>query len=103
MELAHNIRDTSREAYREVKGKGVDTIQHKQILDYLRMVGRPLTRRQISQATGIENSTVAARVNTLIKDLGVLYEPYKDKCPISGINVNYVALVKSGHQSSFNF
>lgn len=48
-----------------------------------------MTRRMLSRATGIENSSVSARVNELVKE-GKLTEPVKEKCPITGVTVKWL-------------
>ena len=102
METQQDVRQTSKDAYHNIRANGVAATQFTQIINFLKEMGRPVTRRQIAQATGIESSSVSGRVHTLINAKEV-YEPYTDKCPISGINVNYVALVRQGHQQKFDF
>lgn len=76
------VRDTSEKAYKEINLEGVSGNQHRKILNFLR-TRTNLTRREIAQATGIEISAVAGRVNELIK-VGSLSENGIRRCSISG-------------------
>ncbi len=103
MATVHNIRESSREAYHEHTLSGARANQHRRIIKYLRQVGKPVTRKQIALATGIDSSTISPRIHELIHELDLIHETHKDKCPITGITVNYVALIPHGHQTAFNF
>jgi hypothetical protein len=58
------------------------------IVDYIAKHPHPApTRREIAKATGIETSSVSARVNKLLTDK-VLHELPRRKCSISGIKAH---------------
>ena len=64
------IRDTSRQAYNEIKHQGITDRQSLSIMFMVRganKIGIKPTRRDVSLQTGIESSSVSARVNSLIK------------------------------------
>jgi DNA-binding MarR family transcriptional regulator len=83
---SHIIRDTSLEAHDYVQQSGRATTQEQNILtlfnDNLHLT---FTRREVAAALHMETSTVAARINSLVK-AGALEEKPRRKCNISGIN-----------------
>lgn len=90
------VRPSSLEAYAEVKATGKAGNQEQAILDWLTQVNRAVSRRQIHAGTGIETSTVSARVNALIKRGAVHESAERYPCPITGIRVHLVELPKYG-------
>lgn len=85
--LHTNIRETSLEAHDYVQSSGRSNTQERNILTLLNdNLHLNFTRREVAAALHMETSTVAARINSLVK-AGELEEmPIKRKCNISGIN-----------------
>ena len=81
-----HVTDTSKGAYRGIKEDGTLGAQQRRILRVLEKSYGPMSRREISEATGIETSAVAGRVNKLI-ELGLLLEHPRRKCRFSKINI----------------
>jgi predicted ArsR family transcriptional regulator len=77
------ITTTSALAYQRLKADGTHGVQWSRILRTLRKRRKPMTRRELSVATGIEPGAVAGRVNQLVKD-GLVQETEKRRCRISG-------------------
>ena len=96
----HNTANTSKESYSQHVSSGNKQRQRALILeeisaqssgfDYL-FQGGGLTRRQISNITGIELGATAGRVNLLIKD-GLLVDKGTVKCSTTGRMVGLVGL-----------
>ena len=92
------IRHTSIQAYQKLKEQGIINAQEYEIVTYLLHTGnKAMTRREICEGTGFLVSSVAGRVNRLIKNK-VLAESLKRKCKISGFRVTtvYVHLNNQG-------
>ncbi len=84
------IRQESINAYRHLKKTGIINQQEFDIVDYLLRTGnKAMTRRELSEGTGILISSIAGRVNRLLKKK-VLAESLKRKCKISGMKVTPV-------------
>jgi hypothetical protein len=75
------VADTSIEAYKEHKAKGLVGKQAQAILDFM-TPGVSYSRREISQKSGLELSSVCGRVNELLA-IGMLVEGSKRKCLIT--------------------
>lgn len=63
-------------------------IQKTQIMKALLKYPNGASRHMLSVATGLPTATVSARVNTLVY-LGRIKERGKDKCPITGVTVQW--------------
>lgn len=76
------IRDTSRAAYVDISERGVLQDQERQIMLWCHLLppNAKFLRKEIGKALNMQNSTVSARVNRLVK-LGYLEElaEVKDK------------------------
>ncbi|EJP74725.1 MULTISPECIES: MarR family transcriptional regulator [unclassified Campylobacter] len=83
------IADTSINGYKASMEK--HEAQRVIILRELEKHPEGMTRRMLSRATNIETSTISARVNELIK-AQVLDEPFRDKCPITNIEVKWLQI-----------
>lgn len=96
------IAETSRQAYSELKESGKVLTQSNSIVecieqrvlscDYKTQGG--LSRRQIAKLLGMDKSTVAARVNKLIKD-NLLESTGVFKDPVTNVSVGLVRLPRS--------
>lgn len=86
------VRNTSREAYREIEAEGLTGTQKRQIYLCLETVDKPLSRREISKYLGLETSSVAARVNAMIEDGHLEEIPKAMPCPITGRLVHHVRI-----------
>lgn len=75
------VKDTSLEAYIGINEDGVAITQRGQIYNTL-VMGR-MTRRELSQLTGIEINAVCGRVNELLK-MGLIHEFESRPCSVSG-------------------
>lgn len=82
------IRSSSIAAFHASKPKRVP--QYEQVLAALVSNGGPMTRRQLSIATGVEFCSIPDRVNTLINRGDVSELPDKAKCPVTGQSVYWV-------------
>ena len=92
------VRSESINAYRRLKANGTINQQEFDIVDYLLKTGnKALTRREISEGTGILISSIAGRINGLINKK-VLAESLNRICNISGMTVTpvYVELTNQG-------
>lgn len=86
----HRVRDTSIEAYREIKESGLLSEKRFLVYDILFEHG-PLTAGQVvlmgrKLKSVIHTSAFQTRL-TELRDLGVVYEVKKDNCPLTGRNV----------------
>ncbi len=75
------VADTSIEAYKEHKAKGLVGKQAQAILDFM-TPGVSYSRRELSRKMGLELSSVCGRVNELLA-IGMLTEGAKRKCLIT--------------------
>lgn len=77
-----NVKETSIEAYDELKRNNRITPLQQKILDFMRVKNKYYTRKEIAKALDMETSTVSARVNELIfyQEIDVIG---KKICPIS--------------------
>lgn len=78
---------TSIYAYHGVQAHGTETRQKEQIVACVKRAvaagGTGLTRREISQATGIEPGAVGGRCNALVRD-EKLKDGHKRPCTVTG-------------------
>jgi len=82
--LKRNVRDTSIEAYLDLRDSGRAETQKDKILMLFRFSREPMTNREMAFALGMEPSTVSARRNELIEE-GKMKMAGKRKCKITGI------------------
>ena len=73
---------TSKKTYADIQAKGLTERLQIKIYDVVARSNVHLTRREIAHHTGLENGSVAGRVNKMIEN-GVLEEGPKRKCRIS--------------------
>ena len=86
---------TSREAYEDLKASGKERTQRGKILGaVLAFQARGITRREISQLTGLELGAVAGRVNDMVTD-GLLREDGTVVCGTTQKSVGVVFPVVS--------
>ncbi len=84
------IKQTSLDAYIELKCNGKIQAQQKEILAKM-IPANEYTRRELAVLTKIETSTISARVNSMLGTLiGVTG---KRKCRISGRNVESIQMI----------
>lgn len=88
------VRSTSIEAHRKLKESGKLTAQQSQVIAWVRLQPRPVTRGEIKRGTGLEINAVAGRVNELLHDFErpQLLEVAKQRCSVTGEVVNAVTL-----------
>tara|TARA_X000001382_G_C3043634_1_gene138694 strand:- start:250 stop:528 length:279 start_codon:yes stop_codon:yes gene_type:complete len=84
-------RRTSRISYKDLIETGRQGTQVKSILKLL-STGESLSRREIADVVRLETSSVAGRVNTLIK-MGIVQENKMRKCLISKKLVKPVSII----------
>jgi DNA-binding MarR family transcriptional regulator len=93
------IRSSSIQAYSNLLVTGQITKQEHKILKYLNKVYLngidSVSRKQISDATGLEVNAVSGRVNRLVEVKFIDEEPEKRACPITGSTVIFVSLTRS--------
>jgi hypothetical protein len=89
---AEGVRETSKQAYKEHSGSGAKDSQINKIYTLLLRSKLPMSRREISRATGIENSAVAGRVTGMLEG-GLLEECGARKCSISGKLINQLRAI----------
>tara|TARA_R100001369_G_scaffold82140_1_gene113683 strand:+ start:232 stop:492 length:261 start_codon:yes stop_codon:yes gene_type:complete len=80
---------TSIEAYRTITQDGTVGQQAEEILTYLKIQGKPMTNKEIQRSTGLEISSVSARVNDLKKHNKVVVVG-KRPCEVTGVTVTIV-------------
>lgn len=98
--MTHNIRSTSMEAYFDLLQSGQLQEQEYLIVSFLHTVGATRarhintwrSRKQIAKKLGLDTSTVAGRVNRLVKNKILEEDAHRSPCPISGRNVIKVRL-----------
>jgi predicted transcriptional regulator len=83
-----NVRNTSKEAYAELKDEGTLGKQEETILSVMKE-GWNYSLQEISQLTGIAINAVSGRVNGL-KKKGWLVECEKRPCSVTGKNITPV-------------
>lgn len=86
-----SVRFTSLEAYRALIASGKNASQVERVYAALLASGRPMSRRELSVATGIEISSIPRTVADLLR-LGLVHELEGEPCPISGNLVRPIAL-----------
>ena len=84
------IKQSSLDAYIELKGKGKMQAQQKTILQKM-IPNLDYTRRELAALTGIETSTISARVNAMLNTF--ISVTGKRKCRISGKTVESIAVI----------
>ena len=82
------VRDTSIEAYHDMKGSGELSVRQQEVLAALER-GRDYSRAEIAMASGLRLSSVCGRVNELIK-LGRIAEAPIRACKVTGRTVHPV-------------
>lgn len=87
-----NVRETSKEAYEYCQEHGITQGQQKEIVRAMIEKGKPMTRHEIAHRTGIETSSVSARVNKMLKEKA-LEETAKITCQITGRQAYGVKLI----------
>lgn len=81
------MRESSLEAYGQVRASGKAGTQEQDILAFL--TGRQaMSRRQIAHALKLETGTCAARVNALVKRGALVESENRYPCPITGVRVH---------------
>ena len=83
------VTQTSLHSYDALKASGFKG-QHSAICSRMER-GKVYSRRQVAKVCGLETSTVAARVNDLVK-FGQVVEVGTIKCPITGKHVGAIKL-----------
>ena len=73
------VRKTSLNSYFYIRGNGIDLNQKGKIIDKLFVVGRPLTRAELSKQSDMRINAICGRVNELITD-GYIREVGKRLC-----------------------
>jgi hypothetical protein len=94
-----NVNATSINCYRANQPK-YDK-QRDIILNYIASQKVPPTRREISNATGIELTSVAGRCNELLHTYDAIIDAGTRKCSLSGITAHTLK-VKPAQQQLFN-
>ena len=102
----NNIAETSKASYRELNESGKKIKQRTAIIDCLELFSSfelyqsqgGFSRRQIADVLQMDNSTVGARVNKLIKDK-LLESAGTFKDPVTNVSVGLVRL-PAEHQLS---
>lgn len=84
-----NMTDTSLEAFSDLKKSNTLQQQQRQIINVM-IPGKVYTRRELALYSGLETSTVSARVNSMI-DIRVQVVGKKQD-PITGKNVQALML-----------
>ena len=89
-----NVRDTSLEAYDDLKVEGILGAQQSDIMElFVLYRNRDFTRSEIAHETGIRLSAVCGRVNELIK-AGHLVDDDRRQCRITGRSCHAVKRAK---------
>lgn len=83
-----NVRDTSIEAYDEMKGSGKLTNMQRKVLDAM-ATGRDYSRAELAKSTGMQLSSICGRVFEL-KEKGRIAEAPIRPCKITGKTVHPV-------------
>jgi hypothetical protein len=96
--MSQNVRESSQIAYDTLKTADLGR-QEKQVLAGVALLIRTgqhadgwVSRRQIATITGLETSTVAARVHSLIAARRLVESGELQPCPVTGRNVHMVGL-----------
>jgi len=92
----HNTASTSIENYHfKIKGEHEDK-ENERVLDAVKRL-QPCTGRVIWQSLNkeIENSSIARCLNNLKKGNKII-SPYSDKCPVTGVKVQWYVTVDNG-------
>lgn len=82
---------TSIHAYHDHEASGKASTQRARIMAYMRHQTRPVSRREIARALGLETSTVSGRVNELM-DVGIVAVG-RMQCPVTGKKVHALKAV----------
>ena len=88
-----SVASSSIETYHNIKSDGTTNAQRVQITLCLRDNDEPMTRREISKATGLEPGAVGGRVKELI-EIEYLSDCAKRKCTVTGRLVKTVDLTE---------
>jgi hypothetical protein len=94
------IAETSLDAYDRVKETSLSP-QCARIMDFMRLIKQPRTRRQISAALQMEYSTACARVNDLVRDKKLTEDGTRQKNFDTGASGKLVSLPTVGQVSLF--
>ena len=104
--MSQNVRESSLMAYDTLKTADLGR-QEKQVLAGVALLIRTgqhtdgwVSRRQIARLTGLETSTVAARVHSLIAAHRLVESEDLTPCPVTGRNVHMVALPGAGGRAA---
>jgi hypothetical protein len=91
--MLHNIRQTSLEAHDYVQSSGKAETQENMIINLMED-NRHLdfTSRELASTLSMETSTMAARVNSLVKAGKILEMTNRRKCSVSGITAAVLQL-----------
>lgn len=83
-----NVKDTSRDAYTTLSLFGLESKLSKMQQSIINQMqyDQEYTRKELAVKTGMETSTIAGRVNELVKS-GAIKITGKKICPISNKNV----------------
>ncbi len=84
------VRDTSREAYRDLKLTGKAQSRAMTIYAWVAEHG-PATRAEIAEGTKIRINAVTGRVNELIKRGLLVESAFRRECPVTGYKAHFVA------------
>lgn len=90
-------RATSISAYHELADSGELSRQEAIIFKVIMAAVKPLTLREIQQATGIDINAVSGRVHGL-KGKGLVVEHTQRKCSVTGRMVTPVAVIREPKQ-----
>ena len=104
--MSQNVRESSLMAYDTLKTADLGR-QEKQVLAGVALLIRTgqhtdgwVSRRQIARLTGLETSTVAARVHSLIAAHRLVESEDLTPCPVTGRNVHMVGLPAPGGRAA---
>ena len=104
--MSQNVRESSLMAYDTLKTADLGR-QQKQVLAGVALLIRAgqhtdgwVSRRQIARVTGLETSTVAARVNALVDANRLAESEDLTPCPVTGRNVHMVGLPAPGGRAA---
>lgn len=89
--MKKNVRDTSRKAYKYLKTTGGNLTQYVRILGWLKRFKNGLTIAELYEKTGIQKSSISARIRELV-EAKILKEMPKRKQMTGGCMARPVAL-----------
>lgn len=99
--MFQNVRETSREAFRDHRGSGKSAQQRNRILGHIKSCGGDWSIGELAQALTLQKSTVSARVYELLNETKELVEKTRRKDRLSGITIRPVGLPPVGQGDLF--